>query len=257
MLNGKVVVVTGGSGYLGRNFVSAVAHSGGVAISADIDEDAGRAQMDDLAALGLGERTAFFACDATSAGSIESIITQTTERFGCVDALVNNAYPRNPRYGRKMEEVTYEDFVDNMGRHVGGYFLAAQRFIRAFRAQEHGGTIINMGSIYGVVAPRFEIYDHTSMTMPVEYSAIKSAIIHLTRYLAQYTKGEGIRVNALSPGGVVDEQPARFLERYRNYASDKGMLDPSDLNGTLLFLLSDAARYINGQNIIVDDGWSL
>jgi NAD(P)-dependent dehydrogenase (short-subunit alcohol dehydrogenase family) len=95
------------------------------------------------------------------------------------------------------------------------------------------------------------------MTMPVEYAAIKSAVIHLTRYLAQYPKGAGIRVNALSPGGVLGQQPASFLERYRGYASDKGMLDPGDLNGTLLFLLSEAAQYINGQNIVVDDGWSL
>lgn len=211
MLNGEIVVVTGGSGYLGRNFVRAVAQGGGVAISADIDEEAGQAQMEDLAAMGLGERTAYFACDTTSAESIEGVIARVTECFGRVNALINNAYPRNPRYGRKMEEVTYEDFVDNMGRHVGGYFLAAQRFIRAFREQGHGGAIINMGSIYGIVAPRFDIYDNTSMTMPVEYSAIKSAIIHLTRYLAQYTKGQGIRINALSPGGVMDGQPARFL----------------------------------------------
>ncbi len=146
MLENTVVVVTGGSGYLGRCFVEAIARDGAIAVSADVDHAQGEAQMAQLASAGF-EQVAFFPCDTTSTRSPADLMEWAPTRFGRVDALVNNAYPRNARYGRKMEEVAYEDFVENLGTHVGGYFLAAQRFIRAFREQGRGGIIINMGSI--------------------------------------------------------------------------------------------------------------
>ena len=95
------------------------------------------------------------------------------------------------------------------------------------------------------------------MTMPVEYSAIKSAIIQLTRYFAKYFKEDGVRCNSLSPGGILDNQTDAFLEKYNSHCGTKGMLDPQDIAGVLVFLLSDASRYINGQNIIVDDGFTI
>jgi len=124
--------------------------------------------------------------------------------------------------------------------------------------KEHGyGNIINISSIYGVVAPKFEIYDKTTMTMPVEYAAIKSGLIHLTKYMAKYFKGLNIRVNTISVGGIFDQQPAPFLEAYKSCCLNKGMLDKSDIKGTLIYLLSDMSAYVNGQNIIVDDGFTL
>jgi NAD(P)-dependent dehydrogenase (short-subunit alcohol dehydrogenase family) len=93
--------------------------------------------------------------------------------------------------------------------------------------------------------------------MPVEYSAIKSGLIHLTKYMAKYLKGKNIRVNTLSPGGILDKQPQEFLNSYKDLSLNKGMLDKEDLTGSLIFLLSDQSKYINGQNIIVDDGFTL
>ena len=119
------------------------------------------------------------------------------------------------------------------------------------------GSNSNIASIYGSMAPRFEVYDGTSMTMPVEYAVIKSAIIQLTRYFAQYFKRKGIKCNSLSPGGIFDNQSPIFIEKYSKYCGLKGMLDTTDVIGALLFLLSDDSLYINGQNIIVDDGYSL
>ena len=95
------------------------------------------------------------------------------------------------------------------------------------------------------------------MTTPVEYAAIKSGLIHLTKYMAKYFKGMNIKVNTLSPGGIFDNQPTEFLEAYKKECSNKGMLDKSDLRGTLVYLLSDMSLYVNGQNIIVDDGFVL
>jgi NAD(P)-dependent dehydrogenase (short-subunit alcohol dehydrogenase family) len=143
-----------------------------------------------------------------------------------------------------------------LGLNLGGYFTASQQFSQYFKKQGYG-NIINISSIYGVIAPKFEVYDNTPMTMPVEYAAIKSGLIHLTKYMAKYFKGMNIKVNALSPGGIFDSQPEAFLEKYKEKCLNKGMLDKSDLKGTLVYLLSDMSRYVNGQNIVVDDGFSL
>jgi NAD(P)-dependent dehydrogenase (short-subunit alcohol dehydrogenase family) len=106
------------------------------------------------------------------------------------------------------------------------------------------------------MAPRFEIYADTLMTMPVEYAAIKSALIHLNTYMLKYFQGSGIRFNCLSPGGIFDNQPESFLKNYSTHSQSKCMLKAVDIAGTLTFLLSNQSHYINGQNIIVDDGWS-
>lgn len=256
MLKDKVVVITGGAGLLGRAFVRCVAENGGTGIIADIDEQAGSVFRDDLRNDALHDRTAFVKLDITSKESLETMITSLHDRYGRIDALVNNAYPRNDNFGRRFEEVTYDDFCRNLSMNVGGYFLASQQLARYFRGQGHG-SIINIASIYGLVAPRFPVYEQTAMTMPVEYAAIKSAVIHLTRYMAQYFKGSNIRVNSISPGGILNGQPDQFVARYNSFAATKGMLDAGDLQGTLLYLLSDLSTCVNGQNIVVDDGWIL
>ena len=104
---------------------------------------------------------------------------------------------------------------------------------------------------------RFEIYKDTEMTVPVEYAVIKSALIHLTKYMARYCQGKGVRINTISPGGILDNQPEVFLEKYNSMCSSKGMMDAQDLNGTIVYLLSSMSKYVNGQNIIIDDGWIL
>ena len=107
------------------------------------------------------------------------------------------------------------------------------------------------------MAPKFEHYKDTNMTSPIEYTAAKYSLIGITRYLAKYYKGNNIRVNCVSPGGILDDQPESFLKEYKKACNDKGMLDAQDVVGAFIFLLSDLSRYVTGQNIIVDDGWSL
>jgi NAD(P)-dependent dehydrogenase (short-subunit alcohol dehydrogenase family) len=255
MLNNKIIVLTGGAGFIGRFFAQAIVEHGGIAVVADIDDKASSSVADEIAIKHPG-RIIAATVDITDAVSVGTLIANIYGKYGRIDAVINNAYPRNNNYGRKIEEVTYVDFCANISSHLGGYFLVAQKFAMFFKRQG-GGNIINISSIYGSKAPRFEVYAGTTMTMPVEYAAIKSAIEHMTRYFAQYFKGEHIRVNCLSPGGVLDQQPEIFLQSYRSHCNEKGMLNPVDIAGALIFLLSDSSKYMTGQNIIIDDGFTL
>ncbi len=256
MLKNKVVVITGGAGLIGKEFVKAVVENQGISIIADINEELGLKVKEDLSKELNTASIDFVKLDITSKSSLNECIQYLEKKYQRIDTLVNNAYPRNKNYGRHFFDVEYEDFIQNLGLNLGGYFTASQQFSQYFKKQGYG-NIINISSIYGVVAPKFEVYDNTPMTMPVEYAAIKSGLIHLTKYMAKYFKGMNIKVNALSPGGIFDHQPEDFLEKYKEKCLNKGMLDKSDLKGTLVYLLSDMSMYVNGQNIVVDDGFSL
>lgn len=254
MLVEKVIVVTGGAGLLGSTFCEAISEHSGLAIVADLNLEAAEQVANRIKAMGGRAEAAIL--DITDTDSVNRLIESIHDQHGHIDAVVNNAYPRNKNWGRKLEDVVYSDFCDNVNLHLGGYFLVAQRFSLYFCAHG-GGNIVNMASIYGCKAPRFEIYAGTTMTTPVEYAAIKSAVIHLTQYFAQYFKNSGVRCNTLSPGGILDGQPESFLDRYKTYCGTKGMLEVNDIVGTLLFLLSDNSKFITGQNLVVDDGFTL
>jgi NAD(P)-dependent dehydrogenase (short-subunit alcohol dehydrogenase family) len=255
MLSSRVIVVTGGGGLMGRCFARHIADNGGIVVAADIDLDAAERVAGERSNVNSG-RIEAARLDITSKESICTLISDLRQRYGRIDAVVNNAYPRNQAYGRKLEDVAYRDFCENLDQHLGGYFLVAQQFCLAFK-ELGGGNVINMSSIYGLMAPRFEVYSGTTMTMPVEYAAIKAGVIQLTRYFAQYYKAANIRVNCISPGGILDGQPSGFLEKYNAHCASKGMLDADDVAASLLFLLSDGSRHITGQNLVVDDGYSL
>ena len=243
-LQDKVVVIVGAGGLLGQEFVRAVVAEGGLAAAADLQKPAAVSGVHPVDV------------DITSEDSVERMVADLQKKFGRIDAVVNAAYPKNDRYGEAFEKLSYKDFCENVNLHLGGYFLVCQRMALFFKRQGRG-NIVNVASIYATATPRFEIYEGTSMTVPVEYAAIKAGIVQMSRYLARYFKDWNVRVNCISPGGILNGQPQAFLERYNAFGKTKGMLDKADLNGTLVFLLSDASSFVNGQNIIVDDGWTL
>ncbi|MFT5134977.1 MAG: NAD(P)-dependent dehydrogenase (short-subunit alcohol dehydrogenase family) [Gammaproteobacteria bacterium] len=256
-LENKVVVITGGAGLIGKGFVKAVIENGGTAIIADVDEAAGNKAMSEISAELESTRIEFIKVDITCKISIKRMIDIVLEKYQVIDALVNNAYPRNENYGRKFEDVSYDDFCENVNLHLGGYFLMSQEISRVM-VKQHSGVIVNIASIYGFMAPRFELYENANFTSPVEYSAIKGALLSLTKYLASYLGEHGIRVNALSPGGVHNNQSDSFVEQYsKKVLVGNRMAEPDDLPGALIFLLSEASRYVTGQNIVVDGGWSI
>ena len=252
LIQNKIVVITGGAGLLGKEFCQAIAANGAIAVMAEYDLSVAEKVCNALE----NSHIVPAQVDITNKDSVAALITTISEKYGKIDALVNSAYPRNKNFGKHFFDVEYEDFCENLGMNLGGYFLTSQLFAKYFYKQGYG-NIINLASIYGVIAPRFQIYDNTPMTSAVEYAAIKSGLIHLTKYMAKYFKGKRIRVNTISLGGIEDRQPEPFLKAYKEFCLNKGMLDAKDVSGTVLFLLSDLSEYVNGQNIVVDDGFTL
>ena len=249
MLNKKVIVVIGGSGLLGNNFVENILENKGVVIHADLKKNP-RAD-----ALKKGNLY-FEKIDANNTSSLKKLIKKYHSKFGIIDAVVNTSYPKGEFYGKSLNDLSINNFNENVSLHLGSYFLVMQQFCAYFKKNKCG-TLINISSIYGSLTPRFDIYKNTEIHLPVEYVAVKSAIIQLTKYFAQLYKNDGIRINCISPGGIFNNQDEKFVKSYFMYAGQKGMLEPKDISSALIFLLSDKSKYINGQNIIIDDGFSL
>ena len=252
MFSSKLVLVAGACGLLGQQIVRDIVEQNGCVLATDIDAEKAKILFQSLPS----EQVHFAPMDITDADSIDKAITIGLDYFGSLDACVNSAYPRSAKWGTPFEDLELMELQENLKLQLGGAIILSQRMMKHFVAQGYG-NFIHLSSIMGVVQPKFENYEGTSMTSPIEYTAIKSGVISLTGWLAKYYKNKNIRVNCVSPGGVLDRQPESFLEKYRNSCTSKGMLDPSDVVGTILFLLSDQSKYINGQNILVDDGWTL
>lgn len=231
--NDKVLVIVGGKGRLGQSFEQHFKSKEWNTVILDRPE-----------------------CDINNPQLLSQNIKDIHSKFKKIDGVINAAYPKNKNYGKKFFDVKLNDFNENVNLHLGGYFLVMQKFAEYFCRQGFG-NIVNISSVYGVTTPKFEIYEGLDMTVPVEYSAIKSGIIHLTKYLAKYLKSKNVTVNCISPGGILDDQPKSFLEKYNQECINKGMLNTKDLNSALDFLLSNESQFINGQNIVIDDGFTL
>ena len=253
MLKGKKILVAGAGGLLGSTLSAALLAQGAKVLVADINLPLMNERLEQQ---GIDPRRADVTrvtLDLNDVASVDALFASLDD----LDGAVNCTYPRNKRYGARLESVTLADFNENVSLHLGSSFLFMQQCAKYFERSRRPFSLVNISSIYGVLAPRFDVYDDTPMTMPVEYAAIKSALLHLSKYLASYVGNSDFRSNCVSPGGIFDHQPERFLEAYKHYTLGKGMLDIKDVTGSILFLLSDHSTYVNGQNIVVDDGFSL
>ena len=253
ILKDKKILVAGAAGLLGATLVKELLTQGASVVAVDISlERLGRR----LAAWGIAEDNA----DVIRQQIDLADKTAVTEMFNKLDGLtgaVNCSYPRNHNYGKHFFDVAPEDFNENISLNLGSSFLFMQQCAAYFKRYETPFSLVNISSVYGVVAPKFEIYNNTPMTMPVEYSAIKSGLIHLSKYVAKYVSDSRFRVNLVSPGGILDHQPADFLNAYKKETFGNGMLDVKDVLGSIIFLLSPMADFVNGQNIVVDDGFTM
>lgn len=244
----KVAVVTGGSGLIGKEIVKALHEFGADVYIADITQD----NVKDF----IEENGISYVCmDISSEESVRKGLTNIIRDKGRIDVLVNSAYPRTQDWGTEFEKVSFGSWKQNVDNHLGGYFLCCQMTAEQMKGQG-SGTIINLASTYGVVAPDFSIYEGTEMTMPVAYSVIKAGIITLTKYIATYYGKYNIRANAISPGGIFDNQHPSFVENYSKKTPLGRMGLPNEIVGAVVFLASDASSYVTGHNIIVDGGWT-
>ncbi|ASU23363.1 flagellin modification protein A [Vibrio qinghaiensis] len=254
LLDNKTVLVAGAGGLLGTRLVPALLKQGAKVIAADIHLEAMRERLHSLGINVQNENLSCCELDVTKEVSVKSFFAQQNQR---IDGAVNSTYPRNKTYGKHFFDVSLESFNENLSLHLGSAFLFTQQCAAYFKQQQQPFSLVNLSSIYGVVAPKFEIYNNTPMTMPVEYAAIKAAIQHLNKYVVSYVNDSRFRINCVSPGGIFDRQPEAFLKAYKEKTHGAGMLDVEDVVGSVLFLLSEQSRYVTGQNIIVDDGFSL
>lgn len=252
LLAGRRVLISGGAGRIGAATALAVARAGGVPLLADVDP-AGLERVGESLA---GRPHHRIVADLRGAAGIEACLEAALAAAGGVEAAVHAAYPRSPGWGARFEALSEVHLAEDLQAQLGGAILFSQCLLRHFTACG-GGDLVHVSSIQGVAAPKFHHYAGTAMGSPVEYAAIKAGVIAISRWLAKYHRDQGIRVNCVSPGGILDRQPAGFLERYRADCTNIGMLEGADVAATIVFLLSEGARAINGQNLIVDDGWTL
>ena len=171
--------------------------------------------------------------------------------------LIYSAYPVNNKWGLGFEDLEYKSLSENINFQLSSQIYFLKHFFKHAVKNNFKVKVILISSIQGLGAPKFEHYRGLGMTSPIEYSAIKAAIINMTKYLAKYYKGYGFNINCISPGGIRDNQNMTFQKRYSMSTLNKGLLDPSDILTSVDFLISDNSKNINGQNIIIDDGWSI
>lgn len=241
-LQNKIIIVTGGNGLLGREIIQKIIAEGATCINVDINHNT----TEDLTQ---------YKCDITDELSINKCVSDILEKYKKIDGLVNNAYPRTSDWGVKFEEIPYSSWQKNVDWQLNSYFYFIQQVSKCMTANK-SGAIVNIASVYGVVGPDFTVYDGTTMTMPAAYSAIKGALVNFTRYLASYLGPNNIRVNTVSPGGIFDNQNQTFVDNYERKVPMRRMGAPDDISPSIVFLLSEEAKYITGQNLIIDGGWT-
>ena len=250
-LDGKVALVSGGAGIVGSHISEALAEAGATVWVASRDGAKCQALAARLAARGLAAVGA--PCDFTEESSITALREAILERHGRLDILFNNAVGRA---GGDLRHTTLEDWEQAMRLNSSGLFLSS-RILSEPMQQARSGAIVNIASIYGVVGPDFSIYEGTQMTNPANYAFAKGGMVNFTRYLASYLGPYNVRVNCLSPGGYESEsQDPKFRAAYARRTLLGRMAVGADIKGVAVFLASDASRYITGQNILVDGGWT-
>ncbi len=241
-LQDKIVIVTGGSGLIGSKIVEDLNAQGAVVINFDINTDTD------------WEKGTVF-CDITSDVDIKRAVSSVIARYSRIDGLVNNAYPRTKDWGVKFEEILPSSWRSNVDMQLNSVFYLCQLVLEQMKLQK-SGAVVNIASIYGVVGNDFTIYEGYGGTSPAAYSAIKGGVINFSRYLASYYGKYAVRVNCVSPGGIIDRQHQSFIDRYEQKVPLKRMGRAEEIAPAVSFLLSDRSSYITGHNLMVDGGWT-
>ena len=264
-LDNKVIVITGATGLLGRKHAEAVACYGGIPILLDLSQQA----VDELANE-LNDKykvdAVGFTIDITDEEAIEGNVKQLVKKFGKIDGLVNNA-ANNPKVEdsekvnfSRLENFPLDIWDDDIAVGLTGSFLCAKHYGFAISKNPNGGSIVNISSDLGLIAPDQRLYakdgvdESLQNVKPVTYSVVKSGLIGLTRYLATYWAEKNVRCNAMCPGGVENGQPGEFLQEVSRRIPMGRLAQADEYQGALLWMLRDASSYLNGSIIAIDGG---
>lgn len=262
-LNGRVALVTGGAGLLGKEFCLTLAQAGAEVYAADLNLEAAEAVASELQEQGF--KAAAVRLDVTSPESTAAVVTNIVEKSGRIDVLVNSA-AMDPKFdpqhtqtsSNAFEDYPLKSWQDAVNVNLTGPFLITQAVARQM-VKQGKGSIINICSTYGLGGPDQRIYEKPRQPKtykPVYYTVTKAGILGFTRYLATYYAGTEIRVNALTPGGVFNDHDETFTRNYAARTVLGRMARKDEMNGALLYLASDASSYMTGGNLVVDGGWT-
>ena len=260
-LKNKTAIVTGALGLIGKEHCKALSEAGANVVVTDLIENACTEFAKSLSTKSIGA-----SLDVTNPDSIKQLRDKILTKFGRIDVLVNNAAindmfenPKAANEQSRFENYPLELWQKSLDVNLTGVFLCSQ-ILGTEMAKRKSGSIINIGSTYGITGPDQSLYIDENGTQsfykPPAYSATKGAIIMFTKYLAAYWGKGGVRVNTLTPGGVENFQDDFFIKKYSEKTPLGRMANPSDYKGALIFLASDASSYMTGANLIVDGGWT-
>lgn len=264
LLDGRVVIITGGAGLLGEMHGEAVAEAGGIPVLLDIRRDAVLESTKRLVGQGRSDVLGLQA-DITDRGSLETVRQEVVSRYGRLDVLINNA-ALDPKVkaegavaGTRFETFSLSQWTEDLSVGLTGALLCCQVF-GSYMANRKSGVIINISSDLGLIAPDQRIYKipglpiHQQPVKPVSYSVIKHGLIGLTKYLATYWAEQNVRVNALAPGGVQTSQPEEFVQKLSALIPLGRMARRDEYKGAIQFLASDASSYMTGTTLVMDGG---
>ncbi|MCR5471264.1 gluconate 5-dehydrogenase [Xylanibacter ruminicola] len=251
-LKGKTAVVTGGCGHLGKAMVAALSDAGALVYVAGTSHDKF------VSVYGTDTLLRFVKINIMDSVSIREAFRYVAEEAGSIDVLINNA-AQYAGIGKKSEDLTDEDWEKCIDGIAGSTYKCIREVLPYMK---EGGSIVNIASMYGIVSPYLAVYEAPceSSLIPVNYCAGKASVIQMTRYFGTYLINRGIRVNSISPGPFPSpkvQENKVFADRLREKNPSHRLGDPDDLRGAVLFLASDASKYVVGQNIQVDGGWTI
>ena len=264
-LTGRVAIITGGAGLLGVKHAEAVAEMGGIPVLFDLDGEKAKVRVREITAA-YGGQTLALTADVTQREAIEDALFETLAAFGRVDILINNA-ANNPKveggvgglHWSRLENFPLDVWNQDLAVSLTGAFLCSQ-IIGSEMARRGKGVILNIASDLAVIGPDQRIYRQPGLpeeqqpVKPVSYSVVKAGLLGLTRYLATYWADKGVRVNAISPGGVYTNQDAEFVQRLSNLIPLGRMAHQDEYKAAIIFLVSDASSYMTGANLIIEGG---
>ena len=242
-LQNKIILITGGNGLLGRAIVKVVISRGGIPVILDSH-------------LSGSDEFIEYKMDILNIEQIKDVLFRVLKEHGKIDGFVNNAYPKPNGYGNyNYENEPYNVWEAAIDSHINGYHYCCKEALSMMKTQGFG-ALVNLGSIYGMVGPDLDMYDDPDLKFPAAYCMFKGGILNYTRFLASYYTRFGVRVNAVSPGGIFHDHSPDFLKAYSKKVLIKRMARPEEVAKPIAFLLSDDASYIIGHNLVVDGGWT-